>query len=44
MVFSKYGALVVVNDLGGGHHGDGKSTKAADSVLDEIRCKVESSY
>jgi hypothetical protein len=36
LLFSKCGASVVVNDLGGGHHGDGKSTKAADSVLDEI--------
>jgi len=25
-----------VNDLGGGRHGDGKSTSAADSVVDEI--------
>lgn len=29
----------MVNDLGGGRHGDGKSRSAADSVVDEIRHK-----
>jgi 3-hydroxyacyl-CoA dehydrogenase/3a,7a,12a-trihydroxy-5b-cholest-24-enoyl-CoA hydratase len=31
------GAKVVVNDLGGGAHGDGKSSSAADKVVEEIR-------
>lgn len=29
----------MVNDLGGGRHGDGKSSSAADSVVEEIRRK-----
>jgi hypothetical protein len=28
---------VLVNDLGGGRHGDGKSPEAANAVVDEIR-------
>ncbi|GFG30340.1 hypothetical protein Cfor_01575, partial [Coptotermes formosanus] len=39
LLFAERGASVVVNDLGGGRHGDGKSTSAADSVVDEIRRK-----
>jgi len=31
------GAKVVVNDLGGSAHGDGKSSSAADKVVEEIR-------
>lgn len=31
------GAKVVVNDLGGSAHGDGKSSSAADRVVEEIR-------
>jgi 3-hydroxyacyl-CoA dehydrogenase/3a,7a,12a-trihydroxy-5b-cholest-24-enoyl-CoA hydratase len=31
------GCKVVVNDLGGSAHGDGKSSSAADKVVDEIR-------
>lgn len=31
------GAKVVVNDLGGSAHGDGKSASAADKVVEEIR-------
>lgn len=34
--FAKRGARVVVNDLGGGGHGEGKSSAAADSVVEEI--------
>lgn len=30
---------MVVNDLGGGMHGDGRSSKAADAVVDEIKAK-----
>ncbi|PSN45997.1 Peroxisomal multifunctional enzyme type 2 [Blattella germanica] len=30
---------VVVNDLGGGRHGEGKSSNAADAVVEEIRKK-----
>lgn len=37
LLFASRGASVVVNDLGGGRHGDGSSTKAADVVVDEIR-------
>jgi 3-hydroxyacyl-CoA dehydrogenase/3a,7a,12a-trihydroxy-5b-cholest-24-enoyl-CoA hydratase len=37
LLFASRGAKVVVNDLGGGRHGDGSSSKAADSVVDEIR-------
>ncbi|KAH0544303.1 bifunctional hydroxyacyl-CoA dehydrogenase/enoyl-CoA hydratase fox2 [Glutinoglossum americanum] len=35
--FGSRGANVVVNDLGGSFKGEGKSTKAADVVVDEIR-------
>ncbi|KAE8323207.1 hypothetical protein BDV39DRAFT_182654 [Aspergillus sergii] len=35
--FASRGANVVVNDLGGSHSGEGKSSKAADVVVDEIR-------
>lgn len=35
--FARRGAKVVVNDLGGGGHGDGRSSEAADSVVAEIR-------
>ena len=41
LLFAERGASVVVNDLGGGRHGDGKSTSAADSVVDEIQRKGE---
>lgn len=34
--FARRGAKVVVNDLGGGGHGEGKSSEAADSVVEEI--------
>lgn len=34
--FARRGAQVVVNDLGGGGHGDGKSSEAADKVVQEI--------
>ncbi|KAG7208737.1 hypothetical protein KM043_014933 [Ampulex compressa] len=37
LLFASRGANVIVNDLGGGRHGDGSSTKAADAVVDEIR-------
>jgi predicted ATPase len=33
------GCKVVVNDLGGGVKGEGKSTRAADLVVEEIRAK-----
>ena len=39
LLFGSRGAKVVVNDLGGGFHGEGKSQKAADIVVDEIRSK-----
>lgn len=39
LLFGSRGAKVVVNDLGGGRHGDGKSSKAADDVVSEIRKK-----
>ena len=35
--FARRGARVIVNDLGGGRHGDGKSSEAADRVVEEIR-------
>ena len=35
--FARRGAKVVVNDLGGGAHGDGKGSEAADSVVAEIQ-------
>ncbi|KAJ5659249.1 Peroxisomal hydratase-dehydrogenase-epimerase [Penicillium longicatenatum] len=37
LFFASRGANVVVNDLGGSHHGEGKSSKAADVVVEEIR-------
>lgn len=37
LLFASRGASVVVNDLGGGRHGDGSSTKVADTVVEEIR-------
>lgn len=37
LMFAARGAKVVVNDLGGGAHGDGKSSAAADKVVDEIK-------
>lgn len=37
LLFASRGASVVVNDLGGGRHGDGSSTKAADTVVAEIK-------
>jgi len=37
LLFGSRGAKVVVNDLGGGRHGDGSSSKAADAVVEEIK-------
>ena len=37
LLFASRGAKVVVNDLGGGRHGDGKSANAADKVVEEIK-------
>ncbi|KAL4932340.1 putative peroxisomal multifunctional beta-oxidation protein (MFP) [Aspergillus undulatus] len=37
LFFASRGANVVVNDLGGSHKGEGKSNKAADVVVDEIK-------
>jgi len=37
LAFAARGAKVVVNDLGGSHTGDGKSSAAADKVVDEIK-------
>ncbi|KAJ5788054.1 hypothetical protein N7457_003044 [Penicillium paradoxum] len=37
LFFASRGANVVVNDLGGSHKGEGKSGKAADDVVQEIR-------
>ncbi|PWY75548.1 putative peroxisomal multifunctional beta-oxidation protein [Aspergillus heteromorphus CBS 117.55] len=37
LFFASRGANVVVNDLGGSHAGEGKSSKAADVVVEEIR-------
>lgn len=37
LLFASRGAKVVVNDLGGGRHGDGSSSKAADEVVNEIK-------
>ena len=37
LAFASRGAKVVVNDLGGGMHGEGKSQKAADVVVGEIK-------
>lgn len=39
--FASRGAKVVVNDLGGTRHGDGSSTSAADTVVNEIKQKGE---
>jgi NAD(P)-dependent dehydrogenase (short-subunit alcohol dehydrogenase family) len=39
LAFAERGAKVVINDLGGGHTGDGASTKAADEVVNEIKQK-----
>jgi 3-hydroxyacyl-CoA dehydrogenase/3a,7a,12a-trihydroxy-5b-cholest-24-enoyl-CoA hydratase len=36
LLLASRGAQVVVNDLGGGIHGEGKSQNAADKVVDEI--------
>ncbi|WP_242112191.1 peroxisomal multifunctional enzyme type 2 [Luteimonas aquatica] len=37
LAFAARGARVVVNDLGGSAHGDGKSSSAADAVVAEIK-------
>jgi 3-hydroxyacyl-CoA dehydrogenase/3a,7a,12a-trihydroxy-5b-cholest-24-enoyl-CoA hydratase len=37
MLLAARGAKVVVNDLGGSRHGEGKSSEAADRVVSEIR-------
>nr|XP_034196444.1 peroxisomal multifunctional enzyme type 2 [Osmia lignaria] len=37
LLFASRGASVVVNDLGGGRDGDGKSTKSANAVVAEIK-------
>jgi 3-hydroxyacyl-CoA dehydrogenase/3a,7a,12a-trihydroxy-5b-cholest-24-enoyl-CoA hydratase len=37
LLLAARGARVVVNDLGGGHTGGGKSTNAADKVVEEIK-------
>jgi NAD(P)-dependent dehydrogenase (short-subunit alcohol dehydrogenase family) len=37
LLFAKYGAKVVVNDLGGSTHGEGANASAADKVVEEIR-------
>ncbi|WP_394842937.1 SDR family NAD(P)-dependent oxidoreductase [Pendulispora brunnea] len=37
LLFGSRGAKVVVNDLGGGHTGEGKSSAAADKVVEEIK-------
>nr|XP_020006792.1 peroxisomal multifunctional enzyme type 2 [Castor canadensis] len=39
LAFAERGALVVVNDLGGDFKGIGKSSRAADKVVEEIRRK-----
>lgn len=36
LMFAKYGAIVVVNDLGGSTFGDGQNASAADLVVKEI--------
>lgn len=36
IMFAKYGASVVVNDLGGSTHGSGANSSAADKVVSEI--------
>jgi (3R)-3-hydroxyacyl-CoA dehydrogenase / 3a,7a,12a-trihydroxy-5b-cholest-24-enoyl-CoA hydratase / enoyl-CoA hydratase 2 len=37
LAFAQRGAKVVVNDLGGGRHGEGRSSLAADAVVAEIK-------
>ena len=37
LLLASRGAKVVVNDLGGSHSGDGKSSTAADKVVEEIK-------
>lgn len=37
LLLASRGAKVVVNDLGGGHSGEGASSKAADVVVEEIK-------
>jgi len=37
LFFGARGAKVLVNDLGGGRHGDGRSSEAANTVVNEIR-------
>src|SRR5687768_13639717 len=37
LLLAARGARVVVNDLGGGIHGEGKSSRAADLVVEEIK-------
>ncbi|MCG8317737.1 MAG: SDR family oxidoreductase, partial [Pseudomonadales bacterium] len=37
LLLGSLGSKVVVNDLGGGAHGDGKSSAAADTVVEEIK-------
>src|SRR5512132_3141702 len=37
LLFASRGAKVVVNDLGGTHTGGGKSSAAADKVVEEIK-------
>jgi 3-hydroxyacyl-CoA dehydrogenase/3a,7a,12a-trihydroxy-5b-cholest-24-enoyl-CoA hydratase len=37
LLLAAHGARVVVNDLGGGHTGGGKSSAAADKVIEEIK-------
>ncbi|MEO7113338.1 MAG: SDR family NAD(P)-dependent oxidoreductase [Polyangiaceae bacterium] len=37
LLFGSRGAKVIVNDLGGGHTGGGKSSAAADKVVEEIK-------
>src|SRR5438874_3175849 len=37
LAFAKEGAKVVVNDLGSDRHGGGKSSEAADKVVEEIK-------
>lgn len=39
LLFANRGAAVVVNDLGGSRSGEGKSSSAADKVVDEIKAQ-----
>jgi 3-hydroxyacyl-CoA dehydrogenase/3a,7a,12a-trihydroxy-5b-cholest-24-enoyl-CoA hydratase len=39
--FARRGAKVVVNNLGGGGHGDGKSGEAADNVVQKVGVAVQ---